>query len=237
MIKYFSTTQTNDFLPILQRQSSLVVSIDQPSGVLDFGYSPGLNTLRVLNIGRDGKSFQMPDNTNDSGALGYALTISDVTTTPPQTTWAVVPSSSSFVTTDNTDQTISGTKTFSVSPIFNNVSSPTLDYEYTVMCQTQGSFQLKKFSELSYNPFQDKLTCPRYFNQTLQLNYTTTYYCESYTVWDSSNTFGHDTYVKLSHNSGTGGNPKVIQHLQNIQNTATTPTTSCFSFGQTASPQ
>ena len=236
MIKYFSTTQTNDYLPILQRQSSLVVSIDQPSGVLDFGYSPGLNTLRVLNIGRDGKSFELPNNTNDSNATGYALTISDVTTTPPKTTWAVVPSSSSFVDLSST-QSISGTKSFNTSPVFNNISGSTANNEFTILTQNQGTFQAKKFvGDLSYNPFKQQLKCPRYFNQTLQLNYTTTYYCESYTVWDSSNTFGHDTYIKLSHNSGTGGNPTVTQHLQNIQNTATTPTTSAISFAQTASP-
>ena len=239
IIKYFQTTQTNDYLPILQKNAdSQVVSIDQTSaGVLEFGYSPGLNTLKVLNIGRDGKSFEMPNNTNDSSALGYALTISDVTTTPPQTAWAVVPSSSSFVTTDSTAQTILGTKTFNASPVFNNITGSTSNNQFTILTQNQGTFQMKHFvGDLSYNPSNQQLKCPRYFNQTLQLNYTTTYYCESYTVWDSSNTFGHDTYVKLSHNSGTGGNPKVIQHLQNIQNTATTPTTSAISFAQTASP-
>ena len=237
LIKYFSTTQTNDYLPILQRQSSLVVSIDQPSaGVLDFGYSPGLNTLRVLNIGRDGKSFQMPNNT-DTAALGYALTISNATSTPPQTAWSVIPSSSSFVTTDSTAQTITGVKSFNISPVFNNLTGSTSNNEFTILAQNQGTYQMKHFvGDLSYNPFKQQLRCPRYFNQTLQLNYTTTYYCESYTVWDSTNTFGHDTYIKLSHTSSTGGNPTVTQHLQNIQNTATTPTTSAISYGQTASP-
>ena len=238
VIKYFQTSQSNDYLPILQRNSdSQVVSIDQTSaGVLDFGYSPGLNTLRVLNIGRDGKSFELPNNTNDSNATGYALTISDVTTTPPKTTWAVVPSSSSFVDL-TTAQSISGTKSFNTSPVFDNISGSTSNNEFTILTQNQGTFTLKKFiDELSYNPFKQQLRAPRFFNQTLQLNYTTTYSCDSYTVWDSSNTFGHDTYVKLSHNSGTGGNPRVTQHLQNIQNTATTPTTSAISFGQTASP-
>ena len=227
-----SATQ-DAFMPILLiNETSEILSTDNP----DFGYNPSSNTLRCLNIGRDGKSFELPNNTNDSSALGYALTISDVTTTPPKTTWAVVPSSSSFVDLSST-QSISGTKSFNTSPVFNNISGSTANNEFTILAQNQGTFQAKKFvGELSYNPFKQQLKCPRYFNQTLQLNYTTTYYCESYTVWDSSNTFGHDTYIKLSHNSGTGGNPTVTQHLQNIQNTATTPTTSAISFAQTASP-
>jgi hypothetical protein len=128
------------------------------------------------------------------------------------------------------------TKTFSDSPKLLNLPSPTGDYEFELIAINTSIFNLKRFSPLSYNPFHEKLTCPRYFNETLQLNYTTTYSCDSYTVQDTSNIFGHDTYVKLSHNSGTGGNPRVTQHLQNIQNTATTPTTSAVSFGQHASP-
>ena len=225
LIKYFSTTQTNDYLPILQRQDSLVVSIDQTSsGVLEFGYSPGLNTLKVLNIGRDGKSFEMPNNTNDSGALGYALTISNVTTTPPQTTWAVVPSSSSFVDLSST-QSIGGIKTFTSSPKFLNIPSPTGNYDFSILSLNTGTFNLKKFSELSYNPFSDTLSTPNVSAQNIYIGGGLVVgYCQVFndSTWitstykNSAYYFGLGTHIKWHMDTTSGSNPTIYEMGQSF---------------------
>ena len=224
MVQTRDTATSDSFMGIaLFNETSEIVSTDS-----DFKYNPSSNTLEVLHIGRLNKYFQLPNNTGGASD-GWGLVINNSTATPyPTTTWAAIPSSSSFVTTDSTAQTILGTKTFSTSPVFNNISGSSANNAFTILCQNQGTFQMKHFvGDLSYNPFSETLSSPNIattgdiFNGSIVTGYIQEF---NDSIWLTSE-FKNSKYYFGMNSSGVNAVVK-----WNMTNAVTAPT--IYEYGQ-----
>ena len=157
-ISYMGTSQSNSTLPILIRNpSGGIVSADIISGVTQFGYNPSTDSMTISALGKSGYAFQLPSST---GSNGQALSILDATASPATTEWQSIPSVASFVDVTS-DQVVAGKKSFSESPVFNNLTGSTSNNEFTILCQNQGNFTMKKFTTLlDFNPSSNTLSSP-----------------------------------------------------------------------------